>query len=169
MVLVALALALAQPPAPPVVIETRTLPAQRAPAPPPVAAPVYYPPVTAATPVAATVPAVPVSATPSALDEVNAVRARVGLPPYLEDPGLTVGAMHAANFRATHLLEGHTGGALGDFAFLPPGTQARAAGCAAWRPEWGWGSCCMFDRYTYGGAAYAVGRDGRRYMHLFVR
>jgi hypothetical protein len=30
-------------------------------------------------------------------------------------------------------------------------------------------SCCVYDNYTYGGAAYVTGRDGKRYMHLFVR
>src|SRR5438874_293 len=30
-------------------------------------------------------------------------------------------------------------------------------------------SGCVYDGYTYAGAAWAAGRDGRRYMHLFVR
>jgi hypothetical protein len=101
-----------------------------------------------------------------ALDEVNAVRAARGLPPYVRDDNLTAAAAGCAEFRATRLIAGHTAN---DFAALPPGTQASSAGCAAWDPSMGWGSCCTYDRYTYGGAAYAIGRDGRRYMHLFVR
>ena len=101
-----------------------------------------------------------------ALDEVNAVRAARGLPLYIRDDNLTAAAAGCAEFRAARLIAGHTAN---DFAALPPGTAASAAGCAAWEPAMGWGSCCTYDRYTYGGAAYAIGRDGRRYMHLFVR
>lgn len=101
-----------------------------------------------------------------ALDEVNAARARRGLPPFQHDEGLTRAAQACAQYRADRLIEGHTSN---DFAFLPAGSQAAAGGCAAWEPSWGWGSCCTYDRYAYAGAAYALGRDGRRYMHLFVR
>jgi hypothetical protein len=102
----------------------------------------------------------------NALDEVNATRAARGLRPYIEDPNLTAAASAAADFRASRLIAGHTSN---DFAFLPAGAFAPAAGCAAWEPNWGWGACCTYDNYTYAGAAYTVGRDGRRYMHLFVR
>lgn len=101
-----------------------------------------------------------------ALDEVNAVRAARGLPPYAKDDGLTHGAMSAARFRADRRMDGHTPN---DFGHLPAGAQATAAGCAAWSPEMGWGSCCTFENWTSAGAAYVVGQDGRRYMHLFVR
>jgi hypothetical protein len=101
-----------------------------------------------------------------ALDEVNAARAARGLPPFIRDAGLTAAAAGCAEFRAARLIAGHTAN---DFAALPPGAYATSAGCAAWEPGMGWGSCCTFDRYTYAGAAYALGRDGRRYMHLFVR
>ncbi len=63
-------------------------------------------------------------------------------------------------------MAGHTAN---DFAAVPAGTSATSAGCAAWDPGMGWGSCCTYDRYTYAGAAYALGGDGKRYMHLFVR
>lgn len=101
-----------------------------------------------------------------ALSEVNAVRAVRGLPPYVRDDSLTQGAMSAARFRAERRITGHTAN---DFAHLPAGAFAPSAGCAAWEPGMGWGSCCTYENWTYAGAAYAVGDDGRRYMHLFVR
>ena len=107
-----------------------------------------------------------VSPTPDALDEVNATRAARGLRPYIRDDNLTAAAAGCAEFRAARLMEGHTSN---DFAALPAGTSASASGCAAWPVELGWGSCCTYDGYTYAGASYAMGRDGRRYMHLFVR
>jgi hypothetical protein len=101
-----------------------------------------------------------------ALDEVNAVRAQRGLPAFRYDEALTQGAQACAQHRADRLIQGHTSN---DFAFLPAGAHASAGGCAAWEPSMGWGSCCTYERYSEAGAAYAVGRDGRRYMHLFVR
>lgn len=101
-----------------------------------------------------------------ALDEVNATRAARGLRPFIRDANLTAAATTCAEFRAARLIEGHTAN---DFAALPSGTAATSAGCAAWEPSFGWGSCCTYEGYTYAGAAYATGRDGRRYMHLFVR
>lgn len=101
-----------------------------------------------------------------ALHEVNAERAKRGLRPYVMCPQLTAGALNLAQHRAKLLCAGHT---VNDFSGLPVGTTAKASGCAAWHPSWGWGSCATFDNFTYAGAAYAVGRDGRRFMHLFVR
>jgi hypothetical protein len=101
-----------------------------------------------------------------ALAEVNAARAARGLRPFLKDDNLTAGAINVAEFRAARLMAGHTAN---DFGGLPVGCTASAAGCAAWEPSFGWGACCTYDNYTYAGAAWAVGRDGRRYMHLFVR
>jgi hypothetical protein len=101
-----------------------------------------------------------------ALAEVNATRATRGLPPYIEDAGLTAAAVSAANFRAARLIAGHTPN---DFAHLPAGAHADAAGCAAWTPDLGWGACATYDSFTYAGAAIVTGTDGRRYMHLFVR
>jgi hypothetical protein len=102
----------------------------------------------------------------NALAEVNAARAARGLRPLLEDPNLTAAASAASDFRAAYRIAGHTSN---DFAFLPAGCICPAAGCAAWEPSWGWGSCCTYENWTYAGAAYAHGSDGRRYMHLFVR
>ncbi len=101
-----------------------------------------------------------------ALAEVNAARARRGLRPFTYDPGLTTAAMSCARDRASRLIAGHL---RNDFAALPPGSFARATGCAAWPPYMGWGSCCTYENYTYAGAAYSIGRDGKRYMHIFVR
>lgn len=100
------------------------------------------------------------------LDEVNATRAARGLPPFMLDENLTRGAMACAMYRAQHRIDGHTPN---DFGFLPPGAMARAAGCAAWPVGMGWGSCCTYENWQYAGAAYCIGPDGRRYMHLFVR
>ncbi len=100
------------------------------------------------------------------LDEVNAQRAARGQRPFLRDEGLTQAARACAQFRAAHGLFGHTAN---DFAFVPAGTFARSAGCAAYPAGYGWMSCCVHDNHTYAGAAWVTGRDGRRYMHLFVR
>lgn len=101
-----------------------------------------------------------------ALDEVNAIRAASGLPPYQRDDGLTVAAKAAATFRAARFIAGHT---TNDFAFLPAGASAPAAGCAANGPEHGFMACAMFDDYQFAGAAFVIGIDGRAYCHLFVR
>jgi hypothetical protein len=97
---------------------------------------------------------------------VNRARAARGLPPYIRDEGLTQGAISAALARARGLIRGHTAN---DFAYLPPGSSAAAAGCGALEASWGFQSCAMFDRYRFAGAATVRGRDGRLYHHLFVR
>ena len=102
----------------------------------------------------------------SALNEVNTWRARRGLRPYIYDECLTIAARGAAAFRAANLLFGHTSN---DMSFLPSGSYATTAGCAAYEAHYGWLSCCMDDNYTFAGAAWAMGRDGKRYMHIFCR
>ena len=102
---------------------------------------------------------------PDALDEVNALRASRGLRPFIRDEALTQAAQTCATVRAQALCFGHT---TNDFAALPPGSHAASAGCAAYPASMGWLSCCTNENYTYGGAAYAMGADGKRYMHLFV-
>lgn len=109
---------------------------------------------------------VDVASSTSALSEVNAARAARGLPPFLFDPALTIAAERCAAARAASLIAGHLSN---DFAHLPAGSSAAAAGCGALHPSWGWGTCCTFERHTYAGAAMVYGRDGKRYMHLFVR
>jgi hypothetical protein len=100
------------------------------------------------------------------LDEVNAKRAARGLRPFVRDENLTQAARACAEFRAANGLFGHTSN---DFSFVPAGTSATSAGCAAYPASYGWMSCCVYENYTYGGAAAVTGRDGKRYMHLFVR
>jgi len=107
-----------------------------------------------------------VSQSVDALDEVNAARVARGLRPFLRDDNLTAGALNVAQFRAARLCAGHTSN---DFSGLPPGVTASASGCAAWPASMGWGSCCTFENHRYAGAAWCMGRDGKRYMHLFVR
>jgi len=100
-----------------------------------------------------------------AIDEVNEARKARGLRPFIKDKLLTIAALRIAEHRAKHLIQGHCD----DFNFLPEGGSANAAGCAAWEPSWGWGSCCTYEGWTHAGAAWCLGRDGRRYMDLFVR
>ena len=120
------------------------------------------------TPAAGTVGAAIVesAAAGDGVDGVNAKRAARGLRPFVRDEGLTQAAFACASARAQQGLFGHTAN---DFAFVPPGSSASSAGCAAYPASYGWMSCCVYDNYTYGGAAAVTGADGRRYMHLFVR
>ncbi len=101
-----------------------------------------------------------------ALAEVNATRAKRGLRPFQHDPQLTQAALQCAQIRASRRIAGHLAN---DFAYLPAGSTARSAGCGAMEPSWGWGTCCTYENYTYAGAAWVMGADGKRYMHLFVR
>ena len=110
---------------------------------------------------------VPDTSVTDALGEVNEKRARLGLRLLVRDEGLTAGATAAAQFRAANRIAGHTSN---DFAYLPGGASATSAGCAALDPSWGWQSCCWEgSQWTYAGASWAMGSDGRRYMHIFVR
>lgn len=101
-----------------------------------------------------------------ALAEVNADRAKRGLPPFQHDPLLSQAAYKAAQLRASQQIHGHLAS---DFDCLPTGAHADAAGCGALDDSWGWGTCCTYDNYSHAGAAWVRGADGRRYMHLFVR
>lgn len=127
-------------------------------------------PIPAATQTApAKTPVATVNGSDDALDEVNARRASRGLPPFIKDPNLTLAAATCAKIRAANFIDGHLGGAMSDFSYLPAGVTASAAGCGALEPSWGWGTCCMDDHYTYAGAAWVMGANGKRYMHMFVR
>lgn len=102
----------------------------------------------------------------NALNEVNAARARRGLRPFIFDAALTQAAQSCARLRAARHIHGHLSN---DFAYVPSGSRATAAGCGALEPSWGWGTCCTYENHTYAGAAWVMGSDGKRYMHLFVR
>lgn len=102
-----------------------------------------------------------------ALAEVNAERAKRGLRAFQPDPLLNQAALACAQQRAARHIHGHLPES--DFRYVPSGGQANAAGCGALEPSWGWGTCCTYENYTYAGAAWVMGNDGRRYMHLFVR
>lgn len=110
--------------------------------------------------------AVPGTGSQDALAEVNAERARRGLRPFQPDPLLNQAAQTCAQIRASRRIAGHLPN---DFSYLPAGATATSAGCGAMEPSWGWGTCCAYENYTYAGAAWAMGSDGKRYMHLFVR
>jgi hypothetical protein len=100
------------------------------------------------------------------LDEVNAKRALRGLRPFIRDENLVLAAEACAAYRANYLMFGHTNN---DFGFLPFGVSCNATGCAAYDISYGWMSCCTYENYTYAGAFWVTGNDGRRYMHLYVR
>ena len=100
-----------------------------------------------------------------ALHEVNALRAARGMRPYIRDDGLTQAARACAAHRAERRIAGH----VNDFAFLPAGSDASCTGCAAFRPEWGFGACAIYENHTYCGAAWVIGSDGLRYCHAFYR
>jgi hypothetical protein len=105
----------------------------------------------------------------NALAEVNAKRATRGLRPYEYDEGLTIAARGAAKYRAERHIFGHVTGGMGDFQFLPKGSTAASAGCAAYPAHMGWLSCDIWEPNRYAGAAWWPGSDGKRYMHIFVR
>ena len=99
-----------------------------------------------------------------ALIEVNSRRAERGLKPFIYSEELSRAAAGCAKLRAEYRIAGHTAN---DFAALPDGAIANAAGCGALDPSWGWQSCCTYDDYVYAGAAITV-YGGIRYMHIFV-
>ncbi len=99
---------------------------------------------------------------------VNQQRVRRGLRPFIRDESLFIAARGAARYRATYRISGHVQGGMGDFQFLN-GANASAAGCAAWPQGMEFGACCVYDQYTYAGAATIVGEDGLCYNHIFVR
>ena len=103
-----------------------------------------------------------------AMEELNAYRTARGLRPLINDPLLNKAALACAKQRAARGIHGHLPES--DFSYLPSGAQATSAGCGALEPSWGWATCCMDDRnITYAGAAWVMGSDGRRYMHMFCR
>ncbi len=103
------------------------------------------------------------------LDEINAWRATKGLPPFIRDEMFTESAQRCADYRAAHLLEGHT---YMDHQFLSDksGITKIASGCAKRSPGERFNSCGIEKTvYTRCGAAVAIGRDGQVYMQVFLR
>jgi hypothetical protein len=131
-------------------------------------APAVVAPVPAPAPATTQTSTAPAATAPTsdALAQVNALRAARGLQPYQLDPNLNEAAKACAAYRAQYRIAGHTSS---DFAFVPAGSSASAAGCAAWPMGSGFGSCCIYDGYRYAGAATVLGADGKEYHHLFVR
>jgi hypothetical protein len=111
-------------------------------------------------------PALTVPRSVDALDMVNQQRAQRGLRPYLRDDGLMTAARAAAEYRSARWMFGHTSN---DFGFLPNGTSAACAGCAGNEPSWGFMACALYENWTYCGAAYVMGSDGRMYCHAYYR
>lgn len=100
------------------------------------------------------------------LAEVNALRAQRRMQAYLPDPNLQAAAEAAAAYRAKYDIQGHT---RSDFAFLPQGSWASCAGCAAWPANMGFGSCNVYGGEKYCGAASCMGKNGVVYHHCFYR
>lgn len=103
------------------------------------------------------------------LEQVNARRRAAGLTPYIECPDLAAGAKACAEYRAAQGIAAHTGN---DFAFLPRGCRASAAGCniAAHGGTAAFQTCAMYEAAcTHCGCATARAADGRVFHHLFVR
>ena len=112
-----------------------------------------------------------------ALYEVNYERAKKKLRPYKADWMLTKAAKACCIYRKNNSIDGHCG----DHRFLPSTVNyprsSVVGGCAAWYPEYAgnklvykFGSCAVYDNYTYAGAWAVIDkRTGKRYMQLFVR
>lgn len=104
-----------------------------------------------------------------AFADLNAYRERNGLPKFARDEGLSRAAEEIVQFRAARLMRGHTPS---DFAFLPRGSGADAAGCndePGIPGVHGILACGLNDDHTHAGAAVTTGPDGRVYWHVFYR
>lgn len=103
-----------------------------------------------------------------AMDEVNAKRARKGLPPLQRDPLLCQAAYECARQRAARNIHGHLPES--DFSYLPSGAHATVGGAGALEDSWGWETCAYDSmQYRVGGAAWVRGPGGLRFMHFFGR
>ena len=65
-----------------------------------------------------------------------------------------------------YLINGHVPGGRGDFQFCLP-VRIACGGVALILP--GAGVWHLHGNYTYCGAAWVMGKDGKRYMHAFYR
>lgn len=101
------------------------------------------------------------------LAEVNAQRARAGLPPLTPDAEFQRFAQGKAEWQAARGIclsngfNGHEGPAV-------PTRGAEGTGHAS--HDWGWVTCRMWTRGSWpAGAGLAIGTDGKRYMCLVIR
>lgn len=94
----------------------------------------------------------------SSIAEVNAIRARRGLQPFIEDPALTAVAYRKASMQARRGRMFHPGGSMGGARYEGVGVGSRFS------------ACYLFSQGSrYAGAATVVGRNGRRYHCLLIR
>lgn len=94
----------------------------------------------------------------AALAELNALRARRGLRPFVEDPRLTTIALHKAQIQASRGQVYHPGGTMGGARFEGVGMGQSFATCYQYATN-----------ATYAGAATVRGANGRRYHCLLLR
>lgn len=93
-----------------------------------------------------------------AIAEVNSIRARRGLPPFVEDPSLSAVAYQKASIQANRGAMGHPGGSMGGARFEGVGMGREFT------------SCYLYSTGgQYAGAASVPGRNGQRYHCLLVR
>lgn len=97
-----------------------------------------------------------------ALPWLNAQRAAVGLPPYIQDPALQAKAERDCQIRANRGRSGHLGGS------LSPGRAEGVGMRGGSDPEGRRFLSCLqaSQRYRYAGAAVVVGRGGTYYQLL---
>ena len=93
-----------------------------------------------------------------AMEELNKLRARRGLYPFIEDESLTKVAKHKASIQARRGRFGHPGGSMGGARFEGVGTGPNFISCYQYSTTG-----------KYAGAASARGADGRRYYCLLIR
>lgn len=94
----------------------------------------------------------------SAMAEVNAIRMRRGLRPFIEDPALSAVARQKASIQANRGAMGHPGGSMGGARFEGVGMGAQFT------------SCYLTSSVgQYAGAASVRGANGRRYHCLLIK
>ena len=94
----------------------------------------------------------------SAIAEVNAIRARSGLPPFIEDASLSAVAYQKASIQANRGAMGHPGGSMGGARYEGVGMGPQFIACYL-RSNVG----------QYAGAATVRGANGQRYHCLLIR
>lgn len=96
--------------------------------------------------------------TGSAIAEVNAIRARQGLPAFIEDPSLSAVAHQKATIQANRGAMFHPGGSMGGARYEGVGMGAQFT------------SCYLHSNIgQYAGAATVVSANGQRYHCLLIK